>query len=114
VKVFFIYEESPEKDKKRVFIPFRNNEAQTNIENDAEPLVESSALQTTIENDTDPLVEESSALQPNIENSAESQASSNGGRRRSSRKYKKRTRRIKSSKKRSYTTKYSRFRRYRK
>jgi hypothetical protein len=107
VKVFFIYEESPEKNKKRVFIPFRNKEAQTNIENDAEPLVESSALQT---NDAESLVE-SSALQIN---DAEPAASSNGGRRRSSRKYKKRTRRIKSSKKRSYTTKYSRFRRYRK
>jgi hypothetical protein len=39
---------------------------------------------------------------------------SNGGRRRSSRKYKKSNRNVKSSKKRSYTTKYSRTRRYRK
>jgi hypothetical protein len=116
VKVFFIYEESPEKDKKRVFIPFRNNEAQTNIENDAESLVESVSQANTAN-------AESSVEPANIENDAApppapapAPAPGNGGRRRSSRKYKKRTRRIKSksSKKRSYTTKYSRFRRYRK
>lgn len=39
---------------------------------------------------------------------------SSAGRRRSSRKYKKSNRNVKSSKKRSYTTKYSRTRRYRK
>lgn len=41
-------------------------------------------------------------------------ASASAGRRRSSRKYKKSNRNVKSSKKRSYTTKYSRTRRYRK
>lgn len=78
VKVFFIYEESDQKDKKRVFIPFRNKEAQANIKADAKPLLESKSADTS------------------------------GGRRRSSRKYKKRTRRIKSK------SSYNRFRRYRK
>ena len=55
----------------------------------------------------------SNVMNDTLETSVEMK-STVGGRRRSSRKYKKSNRRIKSSKKRSYTTKYSRTRHYRK
>jgi len=88
VKAFFIYENEASKDSARIFIPFRRNDFLEIVKNDK---LEGTAL-------------------------LESQKSLDGGRRRrrSSRKYKKSNRNVKSSKKRSYTTKYSRTRRYRK
>lgn len=88
VKAFFIYEYEANKNSARIFIPIRREAFLEIVKNDK---LEGTALLEAPEGFT-----------------------AGRRRRRSSRKYKKSNRNVKSSKKRSYTTKYSRTRRYRK